>query len=240
MNEGFLLRKIRRLIWKRTPLGPSGFDEFDQLAASIRERRSRQNEADVSELSSKYQDPVFGEVTVYQLLEMMGQVVDPCDNRLGCASQLVHTLQGLESMKSAGIVDEDLLHAMLLHDTGKLLYLAGEAPENVFGMKRPVTGGQPGKGLEAVVFQWNHDDFAYQRFREITSEPVAWLLRYHSILIPECEPYMNDRDREYTEKYLREFQVHDQGSKSIFGMPGKKLQDYRCWIESSFPHPVLF
>lgn len=237
---GFLIRKIRRQLWRFTPFGPLGFNDFDQNASAIRVCRARQSRQDVAALEVKYERPIFGRLTVMQLLEKMSCVMDPSDNRLGTVSQLVHTLQGLESMERAGLTDGVLPQAMLIHDLGKLLYLAGEAPENVFGMKRPLDNMIPGGGLDKVEFQWNHDDIAWLRFRKIVSEPVAWLVRYHSIIIDDCEPYMDARDRMYTDQYLREFQFHDQQSKSMYRIPSRTLEDYRPWIESLFAEPIEF
>jgi len=41
-------------------------------------------------------------------------------------SQLTHTLQVLESMEKAGIIDREFLATSLIHDLGKLASLKGE------------------------------------------------------------------------------------------------------------------
>lgn len=235
-----LIRKFRQAIWVFTPFGPVGYRAFRRTARKILSRRYQQSTADVTALAVKYEKPVFGSITVMELLEKMRQVSDPTDTRLGGEHQLTHTLQALESMENAGVTDEDMRLAIVLHDLGKLLYLVNEAPENVFGMKSPIGEHAPGVGLDQVSFQWNHDDFVYTRFKDKVSEPVVWLLRYHSIIISECEQYMNARDKEYTDCYLYEFQFHDQDSKSIFNPPRKDLNSYRSWIESCFPDPIMF
>jgi hypothetical protein len=234
------MRRVRNTLWYTTPLGPNDYRHFRSDAKAILRRRTQQTLEQVSMLGERYSDPIFGEVRVWDLLLRMQQVSDPTDTRFGNVSQLTHTLQVLESMENAGITDEDMHLAALLHDLGKLLALTGEAPENIFGMKSPIGPSQPGIGLDRVRFQWNHDDFIYQRFKGLVSEPTAWLLRFHSIIIPECERYMDQRDREYTKKYLLEFQIHDQESKSMFRLPKYQPEDYRDWIFAWFPEPVLF
>jgi Myo-inositol oxygenase len=235
-----LVRKFRQAIFVCTPLGPAGYRAFRRSAREILSRRDRQSRTDVTALAAKYETPIFGSITVMELLTKMRQVSDPTDTRLGGVHQLTHTLQALESMDNAGITDEDMRLAIVLHDLGKLLLCANEAPENVFGRKSPIGEHAPGIGLAQVCFQWNHDDFVYSRFKDIVTEPVAWLLRYHSIIIPECEKYMDARDKAYTERYLRVFQFHDQDSKSLFNVPRKDLEFYRGWIESNFPDPITF
>lgn len=234
------VRKFRRAIFRFTPFGPVGYRAFLRSARDILARRDRQSIDDVTALAAKYEKSVFGCITVMELLAKMRQVVDPTDTRLGGVDQLTHTLQGLESMDNAGITDVDMRLAMLLHDLGKLLYSVNEEPENVFGMKSPIGEHAPGIGLDQVSFQWNHDDFVYWRLKDLVTEPAAWLLRYHSIIITECEQYMDTRDKVYTRLYLREFQFHDQDSKSLFNTPRKDLECYRGWIESHFPDPINF
>lgn len=233
-------RGVRNWIWYTTPLGPEDYRGFRRQAHCILRRRKSQSVADASALEARYAEPVFGDVHVWDLLQKLRDVNDPTDTRFGNVNQLVHTLQVLDSMDDAGIDNEDMRLAALLHDLGKLLDLAGEAPENVFGMKSPIGEYAPGIGLEAVRFQWCHDDFVHNRLYEHVSDPVAWLLRYHGIIISECAPYMDARDRDYTERYLREFQRHDQGSKSLYRAPRKSIDDYRDWIKACFPEPIAF
>ena len=235
-----LVRKLRQAIWVFTPFGPVGYSDFRRTARKILSHRHQQSTADVAALIAKYSSPVYGAITVIELLDKMCQVFDPTDTRLGGVHQLTHTLQTLESIENAQITDEDMRIAVVLHDLGKLLSLTGEVPENIFGMKSPIGEYASGVGLDQVSFQWNHDDFIYSRFKDLVSKPVAWLLRYHSIIIPECEKYMDARDKTYTERYLRKFQFHDQDSKSLFNPPHKDLEYYRDWIESNFPDPIMF
>ena len=235
-----LIRRVRNTIWYTTPLGPNDYQTFRRRSRQILKTRMAQTQSDVEALAQRYREPIFGDVKVWGLLQRMREVVDPTDTRFGNVDQMTHTLQVLESMEDAEIEDDDMRLAALLHDLGKLLSLVGEAPENVFGMKSPLGAHRPGVGLDNVLFQWNHDDFIYDRFNGLVSEPVAWLLRYHSIVIRECLPCMDAQDRDYTDRYLRAFQVHDQDSKSIYRLPRRRIEDYRDWIEARFPDPIQF
>jgi hypothetical protein len=222
------------------PIGPGRYRSFRRGGNRIMFRRSRQSTSDVAALAKKYEKPVFGFIRVIELLEKMQDVSDPTDPRLYGQNQLTHTLQALESMEDKGCVDEDMRLAMVLHDLGKLLYIADEPPENVFGMKSPIGEDAEGIGLDKVNFQWNHDDFVYSRFKDLVPDHVAWLLRFHSLYLWQSEKYMNAKDKDYAERYLREFQFHDQESKSRSKMPRKGLEFYRDWIDSVFPQPIMF
>jgi len=239
-STGYWLKRGRNALWRFTPLGPRDYRRFRRQSRQILGRRERQTEQEVAELSRKYAAPIFGTVSVYELLLRMRDVTDPTDTELGNTDQLKHTLQVLDSMDDAGVRDEDMRLAAVLHDLGKLLYLTGEAPENVFGMKSPIGDAAPGVGLDNVPFQWNHDDFVYTRFKDHVPDPVAWLLRYHSIYPEACRRFMDARDLDYARRYLRDFQVHDLGSKSVFRSPWRRLDDYRPWIQARFPDPLPF
>ena len=171
---------------------------------------------------------------------MLAQCVDPSDPALDCVSQLVHTLQILSGMEEDGIDDPDLLLAALIQDLGKILLLTGEAPENVVGGNTPIGPAEAGAGLDRCVFQWNHDQFVYSRLGALVPDHVAWLLRYHSIHVPECVHLMDARDRRYTERYLRVFQKYDRGTKSVYRLPAVRLEKYRSLIEDAFPRAVVF
>src|SRR6266550_1999409 len=75
---------------------------------------------EVTQLRKKYEEPIFGENSVYRLLELLAQVIDPTMEILYCASQLTHTLQVLEKLEEAGITDREFLATMLIHDLCKL------------------------------------------------------------------------------------------------------------------------
>lgn len=205
----------------------------------VRRHRSQTLET-VAALKHKYEGPVTGPVSIWELLGRLAQCVDPTDTSLYCTSQQIHVLQVLEAMERDGVDDPDMLTAALVHDIGKLLLLDREDPENVACMNVPVGAYPEGIGLDQCVLQWNHDEFAYSRLKGHVPDHVAWLVRYHSISLRQCGPLMDRRDRDYATRYLVPFQRYDQGSKSAYRLPRKTLADYRDFVDSKFPNPVLF
>ncbi len=213
---------------------------FLERAQAIYNRHLNHTGEAVAALDRKYETPVLGHVPMWDLLALLGRCVDPSDPALYCVSQLVHSLQVVSGMEDDGIQDPDLLLVALIHDVGKILLLTGEAAENVVCGNTPIGRYEDGIGLDRCVFQWNHDRFLYSRLRDLVPEHVAWLLRYHSIYVPECEHLMDARDRRYTERYLRVFQKYDKGTKSIYRPPTAQLDKYRALIEETFPKPIAF
>ena len=86
-------------------------------------------------------------------MELLAQCVDPSNPVLYCVTQVVHTLQVVESMERDGIEDADLLLAGLVHNLGKVLLLTGETPENVVCSNTPIGCYPAGIGLNNCVFQ---------------------------------------------------------------------------------------
>ncbi len=78
----------------------------------------------------------------------------------------------LDAMDRDGIDDPELLLAVLVHDLGKLLLVAGEDPANVVCMNSPIGEPTPGVGLDQCTFQWNHDEFGGRACA--TTFPTAW------------------------------------------------------------------
>lgn len=218
----------------------SGRESFFGQATAIDRAHRAQTGESVEALRQKYREPVFGEVTPWTLFERLAHCIDPTDGALGCVSQEIHVLQVLEAMEAESVRDEALLLTALLHDLGKLLLLTGEAPENVVCLNSPIGRGIRGAGLDRQVLQWNHDEFVYARFKDLVPEPVAWLLRYHSIRLEDCTPLMDARDRDYTDRYLRPFQRYDQGSKSQYRLPKRRLEQYAGLLEKALPPTIVF
>jgi hypothetical protein len=71
-------------------------------------------------------------------------------------------------------------------------------------------------------------------------EPIAWLVRYHSIDEASCVPLMDERDRDYYERYWKPFSHYDHETKSAFRLPATRLDDYRDLVEDAFPKPFAF
>ena len=236
------LRKaiIRRLKRHGITRAPRHLAAFEAEAARIVDRHGRQGIAEVEALRARYAEPILGEVMVWELIRCLGEVHDPSDTQLGSTSQLTHTLNVAAAMENDGIADEDLIVAALIHDTGKLLLTVGEAPENVVCMNEPIGEFPPGVGLDNCVFQWNHDEFAYSRYRDHVPEHVAWLIRYHSTYPARCAPLMDERDRDWTERYLKPFAHYDQDFKSPFRGAERPLEHWRELIFDRFPRPIPF
>jgi predicted HD phosphohydrolase len=152
----------------------------------------------------------------------------------------VHVLQILEAMERDGVATRELVLAALLHDLGKVLLLTAEAPEHVVCMNEPIGEYARGIGLDNCVIQWNHDEFAYTRLRDHLPDGIAWLIRYHSIVRPSCEAYMDARDREHAARYLDIFARYDLDSKSPYRLPKKSIGDYRHVIEEALPREIVF
>jgi hypothetical protein len=213
---------------------------FSAQAKAIIEQHDAQTAETVQALNRKYAAPLIGTVRVWDLLEMLAGCVDPTDPSLYGASQLIHVLQVLEAMEDDHVTDRDMLCAGLVHDLGKLLLLHGESPENVACMNVPIGEYPAGIGVDNCIFQWNHDEFAYSRLKDHVPEHVAWLVRYHSIMLSKCKRLMNERDRDWTRRFLVPFQKYDRTSKSPYAVPRKSLADYKAFAEELFPQPIVF
>jgi len=244
LNAAFVLRKYGVRVSREQELLPEDAlrqkNEFIERARLIYNRHLGQTRETAAALYKKYEKPVLGKTRVWNLIELLAQCVDPSDPALFCVSQLVHTLQVADGMERDGIRDVDLLLAGLIHDLGKILLLTGEAPENVVCNNMPIGNHEKGIGLDNCIFQWNHDQFIYSRLKDSVPDHVAWLIRYHSVYIPACEQLMDERDRNYAERYLHVFERYDKGTKSIYHLPERATDRYRALIEDAFPEPVVF
>ena len=76
--------------------------------------------------------------------------------------------------------------------------------------------------------------------KDFVPDLIAWLLRYHSIYVPECEHVMDERDRMYTPRYLRVFEKYDKGTTSLYHLPKNGIEKHRALIEDTFPETILF
>lgn len=221
------------------PAAPALAADFAARARAIESGHRAQSAATVAALRAKYQAPVLGRVPVWSAIEMLAQCIDPTDQRLFGASQLLHVLQILDAMEREGAATEEFVLAALVHDLGKILLLTDEAPENVVCFNEPIGAYAPGIGLDRCVLQWNHDEFAWMRLKDHVPDAVGWLVRYHSIVVARCEPYMDARDRDYAQRYLLPFARYDHGTKSPHYVPSRRIQDYRSLIERTFPQPIV-
>ncbi len=213
--------------------------QFKIGAQEIYRRHFAQTKDDVARLINKYKTPAFGEIDTMRCFEQLALCVDPTDRTLIHTNQLVHTLQVLEGMEQDGVTDPDLLFAAAVHDLGKVLLLTSEAPENIVCGNVPIGDYKPKIGLANVTFQWNHDEFIYDRLKAYVPDQVAWLIRYHSVSFEKTKPYMDERDLTYHEKYLTTFRRYDQGTKSTTHLPRKRITDYSNLIARYLPKTIV-
>ena len=73
-------------------------------------------------------------------------------------------------------------------------------------------------------------------------DPVAWLVRYHSVEMerPEIRRLMDDRDHSYAERYFEVFHRYDFGTKSMTTLPRTRIEDYHELLDEAFPKPIPF
>ena len=219
---------------------PEHVQSFNTQAHQIRAAHESQDLATATALRGKYQAPLFGAVAPWALVEKLAQCTDPSDHHLFGASQWLHCLQIIDAMESDGMASEEFVVAAILHDLGKLAMLAGEAPAHVLWRNRLLSLGAAHAGLDQCVLQWSCDDLAWSRLKDFLPDPLAWLVRYHSITTTDCEPYLDARDRDYVEHWLRPFRRYDLASKSPFFVPRRRLEDYRPVLEKYLPPTIVF
>ena len=234
-----VLRALRSAGYELNSIDSTPQAQFRRETEPVFERRARQSIDDVRALQRKYEAPVFGEIPMWDAVNMLAHVIDLVDPFLMNVSQEVHTLQVVEGMLDEG-ADDTVLLAGVIHDVGKVLYLVDEDPANVSGTTVPIGSYQPGIGLDQCVFQWGADEFAYSRLAGRVPDHVSWLVRYHSIVPERCEHLMDERDREYFEKYWRQLNRLDHVTKSMSRAPRTRLSDYRPLVDDAFPAPIPF
>lgn len=218
---------------------PPGEKAFRDEARRIKELHRGQTRDDVTALKTRYESPVLGKMRVWNMIEDLGRCVDASDTSLLCTSQWVHVQQVLAGMQRDRIEDSDLLLMALLHDVGKVLLLAGAAPDHVVGATQSIGEYPDGVGLDKVVCQYGHPEFIYSRMKDHVPDQVAWMLRYHGCPLDDMKPLMDARDRDYHARYFSVFHKYDVGTKSMTQLPSLDWKPYRALIEDRFPNPVL-
>jgi inositol oxygenase len=214
-------------------------DRFVATAVETFERHFRQNQTDIRALKAKYDQPVIGQLSAYEAMEKLALCIDPSDVDLACVSQLTHCLQVAEAMRRDRVA-ESVLVVGLIHDIGKLLLLAGEAPEHVSCPNELVQQPARGGGLDRAVTHWNHDEYAFSRLSPHLSREQAWLVRYHSLRFDGALAAMSEEDRDLYHTWLVPFRRYDLGTKSVWFRPRWPLRDYRGLLDDYFPESIGF
>jgi hypothetical protein len=211
---------------------------FDQNAKKIKKTHWHQTENSVRLLNEKYEKAVFGEVSPWDLVEKLADCVDPSDRELYGISQLIHTFQALESMEKHNVKNEEYIVGAILHDVGKTLLLTGENPANVVCDNGIITGEKK-SGWDNCITHWNHDEFAYMRFKNYVPHEIAWLIRYHSMNLKQSESFADARDKELIQKFLLPFKKHDKLTKSICHVPKIDIEKYKRLLEKHLPKKIM-
>lgn len=218
----------------------SDLDDFQQYVKGAAQRHREQTQEYVNVLKTKYENTFFGTFYVWDVVNSLSRCFDLVDVKLGVGSQEIHVLQILEGMEQDGITDPDMFLAAIIHDMGKVLLNPHEPPENIAFENYIVGEYEDGIGLDNCTLTYSQDEYLYSRLKDHLPDHLAWLIRYHGIIIPKCLHLMDERDREYTDRYLRTFAKYDSGTKSFYRFPKKKIEDYRDLVEKAFPDPILF
>jgi len=155
--------------------------------------------------------PVDGRADGFDAAERSRRAAQHAHERLITAR---HNSQTPEMMIADGVTDED--------------------PANVVCMNRFISG-EPGAGLEQGTTQWNHDEFGYSRLVNVLPRDLALLVRFHSVMPWDLEPYLAPSDRAFAERYHRPFFGHDQESKSAVRRPSVCLEDFRGLVGRRLP-----
>jgi hypothetical protein len=233
------LRALKLRVLARPLSVPAGMAAFRADAEEIFARHARQTAETVGGLKRRYEEPMFGKVAVWDLVQQLAFVIDPTDMRLFCGSQLVHFQQVVAAMEVNGVDDPDMLLLGVIHDLGKVLLLRGQAPENVVCGTARIGAGEEGAGLANVVFQFGHGEFIYSRIHDHVPPHVAWVARYHNINPGDARLFMSEQEREWADRYLVPFQRYDGGFVSPYYLPKIEMERYRELVERYFPRPIV-
>jgi hypothetical protein len=231
---------LPRLISRKAQPNPPGGRRFKARKKAILELHNQQTPEAIERLKERYQNPIFGKTKIWDLIEKLALCVDPTDDSLYSASQYVHIQQTVAAMERDRITDPVLYVAAFTHDLGKVTLLTDELPENIVGQARLSGKFKERGGLDQVTYLFCHPEIIYLRLKAHVPDHLAWLLRYHNIEIDDSSPYMDERDREYTKKYLQPLQKYDRNFKSYTYAPPVDLKKYRQLIEETFPETIEF
>jgi hypothetical protein len=225
--------------WNVSPLQvPDAMTSFGQRAVEIRRLRHGFDATHDAEVRARYDRPILGRFPIWDLFVELGRCVDPTDESLFCASQLVHVEQLLAAMEANGLRDTDILVATMLHDLGKLLLLVGADPADVVGPRIVLEEAEAGAGLAHVRSLFGHAEFIGERLRDRLPEHVAWLIGNHNVRWTKEASSFSQRDRAWVERYLIPFRSFDGQFGSPFFLPSLDMAPYRELLERYLPDPI--
>ncbi len=190
-------------------------DQFRDYAAEsracvrelYRQHHTQQTLDFVRAKKAEYTPLQKAEMSVWEAMEQLNQVVDDSDPDLALP-QIVHALQTAEAIRQDGHPRWFIL-AGLIHDLGKVLYLFGEPQWAVVGDTFPVGCAYSDKivypelfidnpdynnpalqtpngiyaegcGLDNVHLSWGHDEYLYLVTKDYLPQEALWMIRYHS------------------------------------------------------------
>lgn len=180
-------------------------DELGVYAEKVYEKHKKQSDADRHALTHRWRAPLVGRVAVWDLLQLLHFTIDHSDTFLMYTSQLTHCMQVFAAVSSFPFhlqvhrgelqnhpsYKRDMQVAALMHDVGKLLTVFGEADEHVDCMNRLTHTPSAAGGLDGWRFEWNHDEFGFQKMRPYLPPRVLDVMRLHSLREIPYSVYVN-------------------------------------------------
>lgn len=175
-------------------------DELAAYAERVYEKHKLQSDADRHALTHRWRMPLVGRVAVWDLLQLLHFTIDHSDTFLMYTSQLTHCMQVFAAVSSfpfhlQGYHDpgykRDMQVAALMHDVGKLLTIFGEADEHVDCMNRLTASPSAASGLDGLSYEWNHDEFGFQKMWPYLPPRVLDVMRLHSLREIPYAVYVN-------------------------------------------------
>ena len=212
----------------------------EELYNQIYQRHYAQTLEEVRELRAQYESKVIiGKIKVSELFLKLKDSYDVTDMILYDTNQYDHALQTYEMMLNDGINDEDLLMAALVHDIGKVV--PDEKPENIFCCNFAVNElPEENPRVDNLIFQFGHDEIAYQKLKAHCSPLVSFLIRYHSSrFTPEQTDILRESDPDNF-KLLEHFLHYDSNSKSPTHKPDLDEDAIIRKIDEYFPEEIVY
>ena len=208
------------------------------------ENHRRQTVAFVREARARFLPPRQRQMTIWQAMECLNELVDGSDPDLELP-QIAHAMQTAEAIRADDCPDWFIVTG-LIHDLGKVLCLFGEPQWAVVGDTFPVgcrwsekvvyhelfqdnadardsryqteTGiYQPNCGLDNVLMSWGHDEYLYHVVKDHLPLPALYMIRYHSFYAAHTHneySWLMNDQDRAHFDWVREFNQYDLYTKS--------------------------